>query len=182
MMAPASETAIRSATLTGNSENATAALPESTSVSSSAVPRAPPTKSMRLSVRDVRDAENRREQLLLQHADVERRESRRSRRRLRRAAAASASAPPKYIAISPRCAGAAGPALDVEPLAHGRQERVRRQPAEILDDPVVRQDLHLVVRKRHGEKRVVVGAVAERRPRHGQSRIASRARAALAAR
>src|SRR3954468_1349895 len=51
MISPASETAIRSATLTGYSENPTAALPESTSVSSPLVPRAPPTKSMRLSVR-----------------------------------------------------------------------------------------------------------------------------------
>src|SRR3954468_2236754 len=51
MISPASETAIRSATFTGYSENPTAALPESTSVSSPLVPRAPPTKSMRLSVR-----------------------------------------------------------------------------------------------------------------------------------
>ena len=43
MISPASDTAIKSATLTGNSENATAALPESTSCSSPFVPLAPLT-------------------------------------------------------------------------------------------------------------------------------------------
>ena len=51
MMAPASQTAIRSDTRTGNSENATAARPELTACSSAAAPRAPPTKSIRLSER-----------------------------------------------------------------------------------------------------------------------------------
>ena len=51
MISPASDTAINSTTLTGYIEKAAAALPESTSCSSVLVPFAPPTKSIRLSVR-----------------------------------------------------------------------------------------------------------------------------------
>src|ERR1700674_3973067 len=51
MIDPASETAIHYSMLTGYVENATAAPPLSTSCSSVFVPLAPPTKSMRRSVR-----------------------------------------------------------------------------------------------------------------------------------
>src|SRR5207253_6957368 len=51
MIASASDTVISSSTLTGYIENATAALPLSTSCSSATVPLAPPTKSIRRSVR-----------------------------------------------------------------------------------------------------------------------------------
>src|SRR5438045_1486565 len=51
MIAPASDAAIKSPTATGKSENAAAARPESTSRSSSSVPRPPPTNSTRASVR-----------------------------------------------------------------------------------------------------------------------------------
>src|SRR6185295_6688596 len=50
MISFASETINNSATVVGNSENATAALPSSTRRSSSFVPRSPPMKSIRLSV------------------------------------------------------------------------------------------------------------------------------------
>ncbi len=76
MMPPASEIAIRSSTVTGNIENATAALPESTACSSAAVPRAPPTKSMRLSVRMSPMPQHRLEHGALQPGDVQARGAR----------------------------------------------------------------------------------------------------------
>ena len=65
--------------------------------------------------------------------------------------------------MSPRRAGAAGPGSTMNRARNCVQERVRRQAAEILHGPVVGEDLHLVVRKRHRQHRRPVGTVAERR-------------------
>src|SRR5262249_53194108 len=51
IMRPASETAMSCSMVVGNIEMASAASPESTRASSSRMPRPPPTKSIRLSVR-----------------------------------------------------------------------------------------------------------------------------------
>ena len=72
MISFASETINNSSTVVGNSENATAALPSSTKRSSSFVPRRPPMKSTRLSVRTSLIPKNRIEQSVLKNTHVER--------------------------------------------------------------------------------------------------------------
>ena len=127
MISPASETAMRSSILTGNSENATAAAPESTSRSRYWVPRAPPTKSIRVIRANVADLQNRFQQLLLQDAHVERTD-RIGRIRPRRVDEASATVFEIHrdFAATGRRRRAR---RDIEPLAHlvhevsGRQTR-----------------------------------------------------------
>ena len=182
MISPASDTAIRSATFTGYSENATAALPLSTAFLELAVPRAPPTKSIRLSVRMSRNLENRREQLLLQHADVERADRVRLGRAVR-ADGACASRPAMYIAISPRRRRRrrAPRRTSNRSRTPGGTPRVRAR--QDPSPPCCRQHARLVVR----EKRLRETSCNPRRPRAmcrviARSRMSARARAALAAR
>ena len=72
MMPPASAMAIRSSMLVGNMEKAQAYSPLLTSFSSSAVPRMPPTKLMRLLVRGSAMPNSGSEHVLLQQGDVQR--------------------------------------------------------------------------------------------------------------
>ena len=71
MMPPASAMAIKSSMLVGNIEKAQAYSPLFTSFSSSAVPRMPPTKLMRLLVRGSAMPKTGSEDVLLQQRDVE---------------------------------------------------------------------------------------------------------------
>ena len=122
MIAPASDTAIRSATLTGNIENATAALPDVTSCSSSAGAAGAADEIDSLVGADVRDFQDRREQPVLQHADVERRDRIR-RDRAPCAAAACATRRSKYIAMSPRLRRRRRARRDIEALADRGEKR-----------------------------------------------------------
>ena len=152
MISPASDTAIRSATLTGIERERDRRLaridqPLELAGAARAADEIDPLVGAH-----VGDLQHRREQPLLQHADVERRRSRSDASGATRGR--SVCQPPwKYIAMSPRPAGVGGPGSDIESLAHRSQELVRRQTAEILHRPVVRQDLHLVVRKRDRQHR-----------------------------
>ena len=136
--------AIRSSTLTGCIENATARLPERTSCSSAAVPRAPPTKSMRGSVRDVADAEQRRQHRVLQPADVEPL----GRRQRRRGGSPSVDRVPLAArGTSTRRRGRAGTG---GPSVHRRTARAARReatpacaPPRSLHHAVVGEHLHL---------------------------------------
>ena len=146
-----------------------------------AVPRAPPTKSIRLSVRTSAifstGASSRSCSTLTSSEPIGSDAVRRHARPQRvPAAAGSTSRCRRDAPASP------GPASTSKRSRTACEERVGRQAAEILHDPVVRQDLHLVVRKRHRQHRRRIGAVAERRAGSSRSRISVRARAALAAR
>jgi hypothetical protein len=54
----------------------------------------------------------------------------------------------------------AGGGQHLEALAHPRQEGLLAHPAEVLHQPVVGEDLHLVVREDHRQEGVVLTAVA----------------------
>ena len=123
------------------------------------MPRAPPTKSIRLSVRTSAMPSSGCEQPILQHAHVERGDrivARRSGARHQRRPS-TGEVHGNLAATGGRC----GSGADGEMLAHGGHERLRRSTRQILDDTVVGQHLDLVVWKRDGQHSPAAGAVAE---------------------
>ncbi len=172
MISPASEIAISSLTLTGNSENATAARPLPTACSSAPVPRPPPTKSMRLSVRSSPIPSERCEHLRVQLRHVER-VARRLRllRLLQRDGVPVAREEHRHVALACRNGRAR---LHAMRLRQRLEQLTRTFAGEVLHEPVVGQDLHLRVGKRHREEAVrlvrTAAAVGQRRARSGGRR------------
>ena len=132
MISPASETAIRSATLTGIQRERDRRLagvdqPLELAGAARAADEIDPLVGA-----DVGDLQHRRQQPLLQHADVERRDRIRGVWR-RRADAACASRPGSTSRCRRACAGIAGPGVHVEALAHrlagSRPATARRDPS-----------------------------------------------------
>ena len=159
MMPPASEMVIRSSTLTGYIENATANLPEFTSFSSSAGPLAPPTKSMRLSVRTSPIPSTGASSVSCRRLTSRRSAARSPRRDFPERDRVPPAAEEHRDLATP--GGGSGPIRHREPLPQRRQQRFRRERAQVLDHAVVGQDLHLVAGKGDGEERIPVtrGAV-----------------------
>ena len=161
MMPPASRDGHQIVTATGNIEKATAALPESTACSRASVPRAPPTKSIRLSVRMSPMFEQ------LSRGRVSEAAPRRGHWR---ASPPSALAPleidgvPLPLEVHGDLAAARrdrAAFLDRETIAKRAQELGRGAAAsEILDGAVVGLDLNLVVGKRDRDEQARLGRVA----------------------
>ena len=173
MMPPASAIAMRSATLTGNIENATAALPDETSRSSSAGAANAADEIDALVGARIADAEERLEHRALEHLDVEGVGARRAGERRRKRDGVPAAGKKHGDAVRGRTAAAAPFVVDPAHRPERGDERLGRVSVQILDRAVVRKDLRLIVGKRDGHE-----MIGRRRP--GPS--LARARAALAAR
>ena len=170
MMPPASAIAIRSSMPTGNSENATAARPLATSRSSSACPRIPPTKSMRLSVRGSPTPRCGPSTVRCNTST-----SSASARDVPAGGAGNTSVcqrPARYIPTSPRRRGRRVARAVRDERPQRRQERLRRLAAQVFDHSVVGQDPDLRVGERGGDERRRAPRARQRLPRARRTRDA----------
>ena len=131
MISPASDTAIRSATLTGIQRERDRRLARVDQLLERPGAARAADEIDPLVGAHVGDLQHRRQQPLLQHADVERADRIRSRP-ARRAAAACATRPGSTSRCRRARAGAAGPGVDSKPLAH---RRAGSRPATARRDP-----------------------------------------------
>ena len=152
MMPPLSAMPIRSATLTGAIAKATAAAPESTRSTSASGPRIPPTNPIRSSVRGSPIASSGARTWSWSSWTSSRSAGGRPvRRRHEMQRVPLAREVHGHVAGRGRRVRA-GRELDV--LAQALQERLRGVPGQVRHDPVIRQDLGLVVGEGDGEERV----------------------------
>ena len=162
MMPPASAMLIKSSMLVGNIENAQAYSPLLTSFSSSAVPRMPPTKLMRLLVRGssmpkigARTCFCSSVTSSLSIGSLTCGELVFERERVPLAV----NEPAKRVFARRR---GRPPRIGVEHFFQLQRQLVRREAVQIFQHAVVGQNLHLVVRKNHGEKLSAVARAVAR--------------------
>ena len=163
----------------GTSVNATAISPEFTRCSNSFSPRIPPTKSMRLSRGAGRPAPRIGASRLSCNKPRRDASPGRGRVRVRDGVQTVPGTLEVPAELKPAFDGltVVSPWVDREGRLQLRQKRISIAPVQILDHAVVIQDLHLVVRKGHGEE-IVVRLLAGRVRVGVATRVRERAAAA----